>query len=72
MPIFEYKCKQCGHRFEELVMGCCAKVKCPDCGSEQVDKLLSSFGFKAGSGFKSSGGDSCGSCSGGSCSTCGH
>ena len=73
MPIFEYKCRQCGRKFEELVIGCCAKVKCPDCESEQVDKLLSSFGFKSGSTFaSSSSGGSCGSCSGGSCSTCGH
>ncbi|MEA4882230.1 MAG: zinc ribbon domain-containing protein [Clostridia bacterium] len=73
MPIFEYKCRKCGRKFEELVFGC-AKVKCPDCGNDQVDKLPSAFGFKNGSEFVASthGGGSCGSCGGGSCSACGH
>ncbi|HHY63287.1 MAG TPA: zinc ribbon domain-containing protein [Bacillota bacterium] len=72
MPIFEYKCAKCGEKFEELVTGCCADVKCPKCGSDEVKKLFSSFGFKSGSTFSSSSGGSCGSCAGGSCGTCSH
>jgi putative FmdB family regulatory protein len=46
MPIYEFECKACGHRFEELVgshVGLDAEdVKCPECGSEGVERLVSS------------------------------
>lgn len=70
MPIFEYKCAKCKEKFEELVTDQ-TQVMCPNCGSVEVNKLFSAFGYKSGSSFKSSkSGSSCGSCSGGSCSTC--
>ena len=38
MPIYEYKCKSCNLKFEQLVrtMNGETKVKCPECGSELV------------------------------------
>lgn len=72
MPLFDFKCNNCGRTFETLVRNCSEQVKCPDCGSDNINKLLSKFGFKSGSGFTSSSGGSCGSCKGGSCSSCGH
>ena len=42
MPIFEYTCKACTHRFETLVRGSQAPV-CPDCGSRKLQKELSVF-----------------------------
>ncbi len=44
MPIHEYACQSCGHRFEELVgshVGVeAAEVACPDCGSAKTERLL--------------------------------
>ena len=40
MPIYEYACKDCGHRFEELVMGS-ERPKCPRCLGPQLEKLIS-------------------------------
>jgi len=40
MPIFEFACRQCGHRFEELIRGT-PSAECPSCGSDDPEKLLS-------------------------------
>lgn len=44
MPIYEYECKLCRHQFEFLVL---PTVKdppvCPECGSADLEKLLSGF-----------------------------
>lgn len=42
MPIFEYACGACGHRFETLVRGD-SQPACPVCQSQQLDKQLSVF-----------------------------
>jgi putative FmdB family regulatory protein len=46
MPIYEFDCESCGHRFEELVgshVGVeTAEVACPECGSTEIERLLSS------------------------------
>ena len=52
MPLYEYECEQCGHRFEVIQKFSDAPVSvCPKCGGP-VQKLLSSpaIQFK-GSGF---------------------
>jgi putative FmdB family regulatory protein len=41
MPIYEYRCRACGVRFEQLVRAG-ATVACPGCAGQQLDKLLSS------------------------------
>lgn len=41
MPIYEYECNQCRKVFEELVFGSDEKVRCPECESKKVTKLLS-------------------------------
>ncbi len=54
MPLYEYKCNKCGHRFERLLKSYNEIVKeCPVCGGE-VERLISasSVQFK-GSGFYS-------------------
>ncbi len=44
MPIFEYRCKECGATFEKLILGSLTtEVKCPECNSNNVTKLLSPF-----------------------------
>jgi len=42
MPLFEYRCEPCGHRFEQLTRAGVAPA-CPTCGSEQLEKQLSVF-----------------------------
>ena len=45
VPIYEFVCESCGHRFEELVgthVGRAATdVACPECGSAEVERQLS-------------------------------
>ncbi|HOB90544.1 MAG: zinc ribbon domain-containing protein [Bacillota bacterium] len=66
MPIFEYKCNQCGNKFEKLVRSSNEQIACPSCNSEDVRKLFSTFAAHG----TASGSSGCASCSGGSCSTC--
>lgn len=71
MPIYEYRCKKCNHRFEELIRNEteAQSVKCPECGNKDIEKLMSSAGIQMNSSFSSSGSSS-GSSTGSSCSTC--
>lgn len=41
MPIYEYICRKCGDDFEELVFSQEALPPCPQCGSTEVEKLMS-------------------------------
>lgn len=47
MPIFEYNCRQCMHRFETLVLSSREKIACPKCQSSAVEKQLSVFSSPA-------------------------
>lgn len=43
MPMYEYRCNQCGAKFE-IIRGISAaneEIKCPKCGSEKTEKVLS-------------------------------
>ena len=74
MPIYEYKCKKCHHRFEKIQKFSDPLVKkCPDCGGP-VEQVLSApavqfkgsgwyvtdYAKKSGSSASSSNGDSAG------------
>jgi putative FmdB family regulatory protein len=43
MPLYEYKCEDCGKRYEKLVSLSEAgqAMECPKCGSKAVRKLMS-------------------------------
>ncbi|RKX21995.1 MAG: zinc ribbon domain-containing protein [Candidatus Zixiibacteriota bacterium] len=56
MPLFEFQCKECEHKFEELVTNDAELVKCPKCKSNNVAKLLSTFSASASSSGSISGG----------------
>ncbi len=58
MPFYEYQCKDCGKTFEQLVVISAAneKQRCPNCGSQNTEKLLSVFSAKASSSAGVSGG----------------
>jgi putative FmdB family regulatory protein len=47
MPIFEYCCRKCQHRFETIVLSPREKVACPKCGSSSLEKELSVFSSPA-------------------------
>ena len=41
MPLYEYECKKCGHRFEKIQKYSDKMVKkCPDCGG-RVEQMIS-------------------------------
>ena len=64
MPIYEYRCEECGHvtAFLEAV-GAKKRHMCEKCGSAKTTKTLSTFAAHAGT--SSSGASSCptGTCS---------
>ncbi len=41
MPIFEYECIECQHRFEHLQRTVDAQATCPVCDTENVQRLVS-------------------------------
>ena len=75
MPIYEFQCADCGEKKEILFRSNDEKVemKCEKCGSENLQRVLSSTNFSVsggGSGTASSGATaSTHTCSGGSCTT---
>jgi putative FmdB family regulatory protein len=46
MPIYEYRCQNCGHRFEKLVRTSNQAV-CPACDGARLERLLSAFAVGA-------------------------
>lgn len=40
MPIFDFVCQACSTAFEALIRGS-AVAKCPKCGSDKLERLLS-------------------------------
>ncbi len=47
MPLFDYACRDCGHRFEFLTQGR-SKPSCPDCQSRRLEKQFSAFAVGGG------------------------
>jgi len=41
MPIYEYECRKCGHRFEYLVLSSTPAAKCPSCQKKDLKQLVS-------------------------------
>ncbi len=57
MPIYEYRCAECGERFELFVRSAAGQTAptCPRCGSPKVQKAISLFGVSGtGGGSKAS------------------
>ena len=47
MPIYEYKCQNCGHSFEQLQKITDELLRtCPKCGEKQLIKLISNTSFQ--------------------------
>jgi putative FmdB family regulatory protein len=49
MPIFEYRCESCGHKFEAILFGD-QSPECPKCHTEKLEKQLSTFAVNKGGG----------------------
>jgi putative FmdB family regulatory protein len=47
MPIFEYRCQDCGHRFEAILFGA-QKPECPQCHAQRLEQQLSVFAVSKG------------------------
>lgn len=71
MPLYEYTCRSCSKRFEQLLFGR-EKPACPGCRGTDLEKLLSTFAVGAGDApsFGASRGPVAGGPAGG-CGTCG-
>lgn len=56
MPLFEYRCKECGHVTEFLEKADTkGQHKCEQCGSTKTDKALSAFAVGKGGSSESAG-----------------
>ncbi len=42
MPIYEYQCRGCGHRFEQLILHS-TTPECPSCQGHDLERLISMF-----------------------------
>ncbi len=73
MPIYEFKCLKCDEFFEWLSMKMDEKneVKCPKCGSENFERILSSTNYSMDNHSSTGKGPSAQTrtCSGGTCTT---
>jgi putative FmdB family regulatory protein len=77
MPIYEYLCKECDAKFEQMrpISQSDKAAECPRCHKPARRQMSVFNGFITGdSGIAKSmagnSGHSCGSCSSGNCSTC--
>ena len=45
MPTYDYRCRECGHEFElvERMSEHQTPHKCPKCGSDKVEPVLTQF-----------------------------
>jgi len=59
MPIYEFCCDECQHRFETIVLSAREKVKCPSCDGAVLTKQVSVFSAPSARAEPSAGG-SCG------------
>jgi putative FmdB family regulatory protein len=73
MPIYEFACRKCGHKFEKLcnISAGTDGIECPECGQLGPRKLISGF-FAHSSGGSSSSCGCGGSCGKSSCAGCSH
>jgi putative FmdB family regulatory protein len=69
MPIYEYRCQECGTKFEKLVRRAedVPGIECPSCGQKHLQQELSTFAAHANGSSKDSGGQLPPCASGGRC-----
>ena len=54
MPLYEYRCEECGVQFEKLV-GASSRddVECTECGAEKTERQVSTFAARSTGGAAS-------------------
>ncbi len=52
MPIYDYRCRDCGHQFELLVLGSTVAA-CPSCQSRELEQLIAGFAVSSESSRQS-------------------
>lgn len=52
MPIYEFRCTPQGHEFEAFVMASDEAIACPECGSPELERMMSSFASHTKSGLR--------------------
>ena len=76
MPIYEYRCADCGAKFGKLrpMSQADSPATCSQCGSERTSRAISLFSAMSkgsnGDSHTVTGGSSCASCATHNCSTC--
>jgi len=73
MPLYEYRCPDCGTEFDALrdMSKADMSIECPKCGNEGARRLISLFSAVGDEGVVTGSSSSCASCSSSSCATCG-
>lgn len=59
MPIYEYRCGECGNAFAKLVFNQDTDVECPGCKSKNVEKTVSAISSSSGGSAGQSMGGGC-------------
>ncbi|MBC7225305.1 MAG: zinc ribbon domain-containing protein [Anaerolineae bacterium] len=76
MPIYEYRCAECGTEFQELrpMAQADAPIRCPHCGSQDTQRVLSLFAAhsrsSSGETVSVGGSSGCSACKATSCAGC--
>lgn len=73
MPIYEYVCKDCGHKFDSIrtINNADTPIQCKQCASSHTSRVMSVC-FSQSDGKSTLSGSGCSGCSGGSCASCHH
>ena len=59
MPIYDFLCEKCGHKFTVLIPASERdQMSCPECKSLEVKQLITGFAVKTGSCSITAGGSS--------------
>lgn len=58
MPMYEYRCQECGALYEQLrkMSEADTNLQCPRCGAENVQRQVSACSFSSGSSGSGGGG----------------
>jgi putative FmdB family regulatory protein len=72
MPLYEYRCRDCGHQFEILqrIGEGAAAMSCPRCDAGALEKQFSTFATASGGSASFEAAEGCGAgscCGGGAC-----
>ncbi len=73
MPIYEYFCQDCHHKFETMrsMKDADAPINCDQCKSTNTIRMISLFSAQSGGKVIAGGSGGCTGCTSNSCSSCG-